>query len=162
VGAKINPRAPQSHSKGTQRDKLYINKLPINCLRGRYDIQNQTGHLIPRILAITLGSLSGTTWRPTWLRLIRYTNGILPMHILLIASSLKGMLNKTYPPTSRASLHRRVTDRTHSTHAASMVSKASIFLPGFHFLVQFRRHTEISKHSTKSTIIRVMQCKIAK
>ena len=31
---KINPRAP----KASQRDKLYINKLPINRLRGRYVI----------------------------------------------------------------------------------------------------------------------------
>ena len=38
VGAKIKPRASQNQSEGNrnkQEDKLYINKLPINRLRGK-------------------------------------------------------------------------------------------------------------------------------
>ena len=39
VGAKIKPRHPKASpraTKASQEDKLYINKLPINRLRGRY------------------------------------------------------------------------------------------------------------------------------
>ena len=48
-GVKWAPKSTQGHPKAipkapkaSQRDKLYINKLPINRLRGRYGIHKYT------------------------------------------------------------------------------------------------------------------------